>query len=400
MPLESKKCICLDLGRAYMDYADIDALCLKIFPDEPLNAGQAFRNAVNGDVFDPGINNEGFSNSVGWLEPVQDTLAPSAEDVSKIKSIAEALKKQSDEIIFTGSSSMLLAISAGLDFFAPDFSEDTPKLRVIGGEYGNKAFQNIINGVKGKRLAIVTAEDGNLSPAESLILERLKSMASSAYSFTNNPKSSLKNEEAEIFAMKEAFTATEAAMSPAALLPLAIGGINIGDILEGAELEPIPDMETFVPSGCAGAGATRELLLPLASLNIKNYSASRHLFLERGLNREIFVYGDGRLRGLANWLKALFLSAEGIYADAFCLSEMPPLRFDRLFETFIQIGATKEEPDDMDGIINFALMSSMRAMRKSGTPILRIELPEASPYFYGEAISLFQKTAAVMSLWK
>lgn len=411
MPLESKECLCLNLGRAYIDYLDIDHLCLSTFPDEPLNAVQAFKNVVNSDIYDPGEKNTGFSNHVGWLEPVQDTLIPSNEAIENLERIAAEFREKTDSIIFVCSSSFASAIKAGVDFFYPDFPEDMHRLIFAESGLGKAEMQRLLSFAKQNKCGLIAAEDIRFSHGESLIFNELKSAVPEELVciLTNSSTGFLsefaRQSNVKTVQMDEGFTANAAMLSHAALLPLAIGGINIGNIVQGACLEPIPDMESFVPAGCAGAGATLEIMLPLSSLNIKNYSAAKHLLQARGFVSETFVYASPRLAGFVQWAKNMFTQTSSIYADALHVSSVndaQPLSHEPYFETVLQIGRSPEEdePTDLDAAANASLLLLMRRQRKSGLPIIHIELPRATPEFYGAAISLFAKTAEVMKLWK
>ncbi|MCL1827755.1 MAG: hypothetical protein FWG20_06925, partial [Candidatus Cloacimonetes bacterium] len=118
LALESKKCIVLDIGRSYIEYSSIDHLCIKTFPDEALDAMHAFKNVINGDIHDPGAENKGFSNYVGWLEPIKETVVPDADALAFIERAAAEIRTKSDMLLFFGAGAACLAVKAGIDFFA------------------------------------------------------------------------------------------------------------------------------------------------------------------------------------------------------------------------------------------------------------------------------------------
>jgi len=436
LALESKKCIALDLGRAYVEYSDIDALCLKTFPDEALHAVQAFKNVINGDVYDPGIENKGFSNHIGWLEPVKETLAPDADTIAFTEKIAAEIRAKSDVLLFAGSGPACLAVKAGLDFFAPD---DSPEI-IFLGDLNAGYHKRLREKLKGRKFSICAVEDKDMPHRMLVALNDLKGAEGfytkikgldevslgdvkgpeSFYVFSNNSESAFcglaRKSGAEILIYKQGFTGPSLILSPGVLLPLAAAGIDIKGIIEGATLEEMLDMESYVPAGCAGGGASREMMMPLSSINIKNYSTARRLLRDRGYFTELLVYADPSLAGFTNWLKYISMDFAGdklIHTDAINLAnnadvlESYAQNNKGLFETFIHIGKLSwrnieelKTAADLDSIGNWLAIESMQRQRKTGVPIIRIEIPEISPYFYGQMISLFSRNAAIMDIWK
>ncbi|MCL1911810.1 MAG: hypothetical protein FWG13_06365 [Leptospirales bacterium] len=398
--LESKKCVVVDIGRSYIDYFNIDELCLKTFPDEALDAMHAFRNIVNADVYDPGKENKGFSNYVGWLEPVKNTVVPDADALAFIEKAAAEIRAKSGALLFVGSDPACLAVKAGIDFFAQG---GQPEIILIGesGEASKKALDKI----GGRKFSICAVEDKNM-PREALAaLEDIKG-AENFYAFSNNSGSpfcaSAKKNGAEVFIYDQQFTGPSLILSPGTLLPLAAAGIDIKAILEGATLEKMEDMETFIPVGCASGGATRELLMPLSTVNIKNYSATRKILKDKGFATELFVYNAPVVEGFIGWLKYISKELAGaalINSDAVNFSAKNGVLENYtpdgkgFFETFVYIGKL-----DLTGACR--VTESMQRQRRTGIPIIRVEIPERTPYFYGQAISLFSKSTAITGVWK
>lgn len=423
LALESKSSIALDLGRSYIEYFEIDDVCLKTFPDEALTAGQAFKNVMNGDIYDPGEENKGFSNHVGWLEPVKETTRPFEQDVQTVLKTAEKIRKNSKILAIIASGPAYLAARAGVNFFESTFIKGTPEIVFLGCCAGSACQKKNIDKLKGQKVSLCVIEDGELSPEANASFNAVKALLGGKgkyYAFTNNSKSAFASNAAkngiELFTMPERFTGPAIITSPAVLLPLALGGVDINELLDGADLEPNDDMESFVPSGCAGAGASRELMIPLSSLNIKNYSVSRHLLKNKGYGMELLVYTDGRLEGFANWLKYLYSqnssSPQMLYVDSVNLLqhnnivEYANLYGKNFFETLLNIGnlassqGELKDSTDLDTIGNALLLESMQKQRKSGVPIMRVEMKAPSAYYFGQMISMFSRTAAIMDIWK
>ena len=400
LALESKKCIALDIGRSYIEYSSIDALCLKTFPDEALDAMHAFKNVINGDIYDPGAENKGFSNYVGWLEPVKETVVPDADALAFIERAAAEIRAKSETLLFFGAGQACLAVKAGIDFFAPN-----GKPEIIFIEESSEAPKTTLDKLNGRKFSICAVEDKDM-PHEALVtLENIKG-AENFYAFSNNGGSpfcaSAKKNGAEVFIYDQQFTGLSLILSPGALLPLAAAGIDIRGILEGATLEEMADMESFTPSGCAGAGATRELFMPLSSLNIKNYSTTRRLLRDKGFSAELLVYTDPLLAGFTEWVKYISVELAGeafIHTDALNLSNNSGALENRTqdgkepFKTFVHIGK-------LDPTGPCRITESMQKQRKAGVPVIRIEIPDASTYLYGQLISLFSRNLAIMDIWK
>ena len=415
LTLETKKCIVLDLGRAYLEYSAIDALCLLTFPDEPLYAVQAFKNAMSDDLEDPGIENKGFSNHVGWLEPIKETIAPDADALNFIEKAAEEVRIKKGALLFVGSGPAYLAAKAGVDFFAQDNQLEV----IFAGDLSAFSYKKMLEKLKGRKFSICAVEDKEMPHGALTALTNIKG-AKNFYAFTNNSESVFcamaKKSGAKVFIQKQEFTGPSIILSPGVLLPLAAIGVDIKAVIEGATPEEPLDMESYIPSGCGGAGASRELLLPLPSLNIKNYSTSRRLLKDRGFSTELLVYTNPILAGFINWFKYASMSLMKeikIHVDAIDLTNNADMIENYaktnkgLFETFIHVGnlgrhniEDLKTPADLNLSGDWLITDSMQRQRKTGVPIIRIEIPEVSPYFYGQMISMFSRTLAIMDIWK
>ncbi len=448
---EQKPSAFLDLGRSYLEYLDIDYLCIRTFPDEPLTAIQAFKNVasgsthptydpsefkqsddptdrtvIDGEVIDPQERNEGFTNYVGWMEPIKAPIRPSDEKLSAVTEAA-AVPASHEFLAVIASGSMYTCIKAGTDFLSGNFSESAPELIFLGAECSTAYHRQAMNRLKGRKFSVCAAEDTELAPEARAALNAVKETVSpeNIYVFTNNPASSLAAEARKkgwhLFTDESTFTGHRAVLSCGALFPLAVCGVNIMEAAKGSDLAEMPDMESFIPVGCSGVGVSREQMMPLSTLNIKNLSGSKYLLKQDGYSKEITAYADPRLKGLAEWIRSAAMEcAEGmdriIYNEPLCLTEsgkeliqLGNLRTQKkeFFVTYINIGKIAGLPDpeeitsadDLEILHNSIVIDTMRKQRRSGIPLLRIELPEASPFFFGEAVNLFSRAAAIDRIW-
>ena len=415
LTLETKKCIALDLGRAYLDYSLIDKLCIKTFPDEALNAGQAFKTAMSDDLYDPGEQNRGFSNHVGWFEPIKETITPDVDAINFTQKAAAEIHAKKGALLFAGSGPAYLAAKAGVDFLAQDGQLEV----IFAGDLSAASFRKTIEKLKGSKFSICAVEDKEMPHGALIALNNIKG-AKNFYAFSNNSESAFcalaKKNGAKVFIHNQEFTGPSLTLSPGVLLPLAAIGADIKAVIEGATPEEMMDMESFTPAGCAGAGATRELMMPLSTLNIKNYSAARRILRQKDFSTELLVYTNPVLAGFMDWFKyasMCIMKETKIHVDAINLTnnsetiENYAQTNKGLFETFIHTGKLSRHdiedlktPADLNSTGDWLITESMQRQRKTGVPIMRIEIPEVSPYFYGQMISLFSRTLAIMDIWK
>ena len=185
------------------------------------------------------------------------------------------------------------------------------------------------------------------------------------------------------------------------LLPIAAAGIDTVQMLKGAEA-----MTTS----------------PGWDLDAADYAINRYLLMEAGKNIEVIEYYEPQLQYYAEWLKQLFGESEGkegkglfpaslnFSADLHSMGQFLQEGNQIFFETVLNV----EHPDkdiivpesageflagrSMNAVNQAAVNGVIAAHAAAGIPIVRINIPELTPYMFGQMVYFFEMTSAVTGM--
>lgn len=195
-------------------------------------------------------------------------------------------------------------------------------------------------------------------------------------------------------------------LTPVGLLPIAVSGINIDELLKGA-LE----------------GAIEYSLDSQENISYK-YAALRNILYNKGKDIEILAQYEPNLHYFAEWWKQLFGESEGkdkkgIYpssviftTDLHSLGQLIQDGKRNLFETTINILNPRrdiiieEDEENLDGLnylsgktIDYvnkkAFEGTLLAHYKGGVPNLVINIPYMNEHYLGKLIYFFEKACAI-----
>ena len=197
-------------------------------------------------------------------------------------------------------------------------------------------------------------------------------------------------------------------LTPAGLLPVALGGFNIREIVDGAK-----KMESMTRNN-KDAVSNPALI----------YAATRNLLLESGKTTEIFVGFTPKLHFLAEWWKQLYGESEGkegkgifpaavdFTTDLHSMGQYIQEGQRIIFETFLSVAKSSKkvvipmEKDNADQLnylagkrlteVNHnAEIGTILAHNDGGVPVIKINLPELSGYYIGQLIYFFEIACAI-----
>ena len=192
-------------------------------------------------------------------------------------------------------------------------------------------------------------------------------------------------------------------LSAVGLLPLAVAGVDVKALLEGAKAEKQEQV------------ATRE------------YALARNLLYEQGFETEIFANFEPRLMYVNEWIKQLFGESEGkegkgifpgaveYSTDLHSLGQYMQEGRRELFETFIEgpVNDSSEikvpeikAKDGLEKLVGMklsdineaALKATEAAHAEGGVPVLRIMLPDWSAKSIGALVFFLEKSCALSAL--
>lgn len=208
-------------------------------------------------------------------------------------------------------------------------------------------------------------------------------------------------------------------LTPVGLLPIAAAGIDVKAMLDGAaSLEA--DFARFADG--EGSGICCEADCCDRSGSLYDYAAVRYLNMEKGTNLEIIEYYEPQLEDFAGWTRQLYGESEGkegkgLYPASLAFStdlhsmEQFLQEGSRIFfETVINVTEPDEDvviPESAGEILAGRTMNEVNriahtgvtaAHRKAGIPMVMIDVPALSPYYFGQMIYFFEMTCAITGL--
>ena len=196
-------------------------------------------------------------------------------------------------------------------------------------------------------------------------------------------------------------------LTPVGLLPIAVAGINIDQIMEGAR-------DAFY----------RYSEKDLDKNDCYRYAAARNALSRKGKMIEIMVNYEPQLHYFTEWWKQLYGESEGkdqkgifpagvdFSTDLHSMGQYIQDGMRVLFETVIDVGkarrslCVKEDPDNLDGLnylagmdldyINKqAMMGTIMAHNDGGVPNLVLHVPELNEFCFGAMVYFFEKACGI-----
>ena len=184
-------------------------------------------------------------------------------------------------------------------------------------------------------------------------------------------------------------------LTPVGLLPMAVAGIDIESVLDGA-LEEANLLDRS-----------------------EKYAAIRNELFNRGKLIEIFEYYEPRLHYFAEWLKQLFGESEGkegkgifpaaleFSTDLHSMGQYLQQGNQIFFETILNVEEAKQDLTVPQSAGNFLAGKSMNQINKAAVegvieahkgariPMIKIDIPVLNAYNFGRLVYFFEKACAL-----
>ncbi len=365
---------------------------------------------------------------VGWLE------LPSKydkEEFERIKSAAKRIQEDSEVLVVIGIGGSYLGARAVIEGLTntfynmlPEEKRKTPQILYVGNNLSPNYINDLIEilGTKDFSINVISKSGTTTEPAIAFrifreILENrygIDEARSRIYVTTDKEKGALKqlatSEGYETFVIPDNVGGRYSVLTAVGLLPIAVAGINIDKLMEGA----------------------RTAQLKYADGDLKynacyQYAIVRNIFYKLYKNTEILVNYEPKMHYFTEWWKQLFGESEGkdqlgifpagvdFTTDLHSMGQYIQEGRRNLFETVIRIDKTdsdieiKEEEDNLDGLnylagkkLSFvnqkAMEGTIEAHVDGDVPNIIIELPALKEETMGHLIYFFEKACAVSGM--
>ena len=368
----------------------------------------------------------------GWLNvPVDPT------ELQNIKLAAQKIQSDSEYLICIGIGGSYLGHKAIIDMLG---NRSKTKIVYAGNSLSSYELEKLFAeiGTKDFSVNIISKSGTTTEPAVAFRLIKAgliakygeQEAAKRIYATTDAEKGALHDE-----AVKKGYTrfvvpnnigGRYSVLTAVGLLPLAVAGVNIDGLLNGARAAAAGINIDFAEQK---SSALVDLTAAPTTFTVKEaakYAILRQMFYhERGKETEIFASFEPRMATFNEWLKQLFGESEGkngqgifpasvIYTtDLHSLGQYLQDGRRNIFETVVKITTPNAHaivvPSDKDNLdeLNYlagknldeinskAMEATIRAHRLGGIPVLEIEVPDFSEAAVGEMIYFFEIACAM-----
>ncbi|HRY32649.1 MAG TPA: glucose-6-phosphate isomerase [Bacteroidales bacterium] len=371
------------------------------------------------------INKTGRGNNfLGWMElPVNSdpALADSIEQDMRY------LKDRVEVVVVAGIGGSYLGARAVIEALTNPFSsycnkKEHPVILYAGHHLSESYMARLLEFLQSRSYALVVISKSGTTTEPAIAFRLLKKQLEAKHgkagareriiAITDKSRGALKSladtEDYKTYVIPDDVGGRFSVLSPVGLLPIALAGINIRELLEGAAAQ------------YAICHASAEFGENPAAL----YAACRNLLYRMGKPVEVLVNYEPSLFYMGEWWKQLFGESEGkmqrgifpatvnFTTDLHSMGQYLQDGLRILFETVLSVAETparvslEEEPSNLDGL-NFLAGTSLTRinhMAETGTllahvdggvPVMRITIPELNAFHIGELLYFFEFACAL-----
>lgn len=365
------------------------------------------------------------SEYTGWLELPRDY---DKDEFQRIKNAAKTIQETSDVLIVIGIGGSYLGTRACIEALSHSFYNEvsndkrkTPQIYYVGNNISSTYFMDLFDVLEGKDISINVISKSGTTTEPAIAFRIFKEYMENKYgkdgakdriyATTDKEKGALRTladrEGYQTFIIPDDVGGRYSIFTPVGLLPIAVAGIDIDGLMEGAS----SGMDEY-----SNAKVCENLCY--------QYVILRNILYNKGKDIEILVNYEPALQYVSEWWKQLFGESEGkdgkgIYpgsanftTDLHSIGQLIQDGKRNLFETTINVVKAKRDiilkknEDDLDGL-NFldgktldlvnkkAFEGTLMAHINGNVPNLIISIPELNEFYFGKLIYFMEKACAI-----
>ncbi len=362
------------------------------------------------------------SDFLGWTSLPFDY---DKDEFERIKKSAEKIKNESQVLVVVGIGGSYLGAKAAIDmltssFYNMDTERKTPQILYAGNSISSTYLKDLLDYLKDKDFSvnIISKSGTTTEPAiafrmlRALLIEKYGNEGAKGriYATTDKSKGALKmfadKEGYETFVVPDDVGGRFSVLTAVGLLPIAAAGIDIDQIMKGAQ------------------DAAEEYKKPYDENDCYKYAAIRNLLSFKGKTCEFMVNYEPCLQYFSEWWKQLFGESEGkdqsgilpcsvnFSTDLHSMGQFIQDGARTIFETVLNVEKPKSDlevpfdEENVDGlnflagktvdyVNNKAFLGTLLAHTDGNVPNIIINIPEISAYYFGNLVYFFEKACAV-----
>lgn len=362
---------------------------------------------------------------VGWLK------LPSSYDrkeFSRIKKVAKRIRKDSEVFVVIGIGGSYLGARAVIESLTSNFANmfpetirKSPQIFFVGNSISPNYINELIDCIGDKDISINVISKSGTTTEPAIAFRIFREYMESKYGAdeasrriyvtTDKKKGSLKQladeEEYETFVIPDNIGGRFSVLTPVGLLPIAVAGIDIDKLMEGAKNAQFNYSDSSIKYN-----------------QCYKYAVARNILYEEDKTIEILANYEPKLHYLTEWWKQLYGESEGkeqkgifpagvdLSTDLHSMGQYIQDGRRNLFETVINVEKSKtdikikRDEDNIDGL-NFianktmdyvnkkAMQGTIEAHVEGGVPNIIINIKELNEETIGELIYFFELACAI-----
>jgi len=356
---------------------------------------------------------------LGWLHLPSSITE---EDIADIEKTAKKFQEKCDAVVIAGIGGSYLGSKAVIDSQSSTFGwlQEKKKYPVIlfaGNNIGEDYLGELMDYLKDKKFGIVNISKSGTTTETAIAFRILKAQLEKQQgkeeakelivAITDASKGALRKlstiEGYKTYVIPDNVGGRYSVLTPVGLLPIAIAGCNIRELISGA---------VSMESSC-GKG------VPFEENIAAQYAATRNELYKNGKKIEILVNFNPKLHFIAEWWKQLYGESEGkenkgifpasvdFTTDLHSMGQWIQEGERTIFETVISVQSPNSrvvvpsDEENLDGL-NFLAGKRIDEVNKmaelgtriahvdGGVPNIRIQLPLLNEYYIGQLLYFFE----------
>ena len=395
---------------------------LEFFAKEEVDALQPYVEVAHEMLH----NKTGLGNDyLGWVDLPNNY---DKEEFARIKKAAEKIQSDSDVLVVIGIGGSYLGARAAIECLGHSFRNNltkeerkTPEIYFAGNNISSTYLMDLLDIIKDKDVSLNVISKSGTTTEPAIAFRVLKEFlenkygkeeaAKRIYATTDAKKGALKQvsdeEGYETFVIPDDVGGRFSVLTPVGLLPIAVAGIDIDAMMQGANEARI-DFST--PN--------------LEENDCYQYAAVRNILHRKGKDIELLVNYEPSLHYVSEWWKQLYGESEGkdkkglfpasvdFSTDLHSMGQYVQDGKRILFETVLNVEKPRRVIDlkaaenDLDGLnylsgktLDFvnekAFQGTLLAHTDGQVPNLLINIPTLDEYNFGYLVYFFEKACGI-----
>jgi len=371
-------------------------------------------------------NKVGLGNDyLGWLSLPSEY---NQEEFKRVKLAAEKIKNNSDVLLVVGIGGSYLGSKAVIEALTNSFYNDlsskdrkTPQIYFAGNNISGRYLKHLVALVKDKDFSVNVISKSGTTTETAIAFRVFKELLETKYgkdgakeriyATTDKSRGALKTladeEGYETFIIPDDVGGRFSVLTPVGLLPIAVSGLNVDELMAGAQ-----------------SGMKDYSELTIEENPCYQYAIVRNALYNKGKTTEILVDYEPSLAFVGEWWKQLFGESEGkdgkgifpasvhFSTDLHSMGQYIQDGRRDIFETIINIESFKDDieipyvEENLDGLnyiagksFNFANEKAFEGTRMAhvdgNVPNLVINVPELNEFYFGKLIYFFEKACGI-----